>query len=180
MMDWKNETDSSWTLFLDRDGVINVRLIDDYVKNINEFEFLPGVIEAFEIFAKRFNRIIIVTNQQGVAKGLMSLETVHDIHGFMIEKIENQKGRVDGIYICPQLKSEPDNYRKPSPKMAFMAKADFPEIDLQKSIMVGDSNSDIEFGQNAGMHTILIGDEEIKSVPDDKFDSLISFANTLK
>lgn len=180
MMDWKNETDSSWTLFLDRDGVINVRLIDDYVKNINEFEFLPGVIEAFEIFAKRFNRIIIVTNQQGVAKGLMSLETVHDIHDFMIEKIENQKGRVDGIYICPQLKSEPDNYRKPSPKMAFMAKADFPEIDLQKSIMVGDSNSDIEFGQNAGMHTILIGDEEIKSVPDDKFDSLISFANTLK
>lgn len=180
MMDWKNETDSSWTLFLDRDGVINVRLIDDYVKNINEFEFLPGVIEAFEIFAKRFNRIIIVTNQQGVAKGLMSLETVHDIHDFMIEQIENQKGRVDGIYICPQLKSEPDNYRKPSPKMAFMAKADFPEIDLQKSIMVGDSNSDIEFGQNAGMRTILIGDEEIKSVSDDKFDSLISFANTLK
>ncbi|MDO5341157.1 MAG: HAD family hydrolase [Bacteroidia bacterium] len=180
MMDWKNETDSSWTLFLDRDGVINVRLIDDYVKNINEFEFLPGVIEAFEIFAKRFKKIIIVTNQQGVAKGLMSLETVHDIHDFMIEQIENHKGRVDGIYICPQLKSEPDNYRKPSPKMAFMAKVDFPEIDLQKSIMVGDSNSDIEFGQNAGMHTILIGDEEIKSVPDDKFDSLISFANTLK
>jgi len=179
-MDWKNEIDSSWTLFLDRDGVINIRLIDDYVKNINEFEFMPGVLEAFEIFAKKFNKIIIVTNQQGVAKGLMTLETVHSIHDFMVEKIENQKGRVDGIYICPQLKSEPDNFRKPSPKMAFMAKNDFPEIDFQKSIMVGDSNSDIEFGQNAGMHTILIGNEQIKSVPDDSFDSLISFANNIK
>lgn len=178
-MDWKNETDSGWTLFLDRDGVINVRLIDDYVKNINEFEFLPGVVEAFEIFAKKFNKIIIVTNQQGVAKGLMTLETVHSIHDFMVKAIEKQKGRVDGIYICPQLKSEPDNYRKPSPKMAFMAKADFPEIDFQKSIMVGDSNSDIEFGQNAGMHTILIGDEQIRSVPDDRFDTLVSFANSL-
>lgn len=179
-MDWKNEIDSSWTLFLDRDGVINVRIIDDYVKNINEFEFMPGVLEAFEIFAKKFNKIIIVTNQQGVAKGLMTLETVHSIHDFMVEKIENQKGRVDGIYICPQLKSEPDNFRKPSPKMAFMAKNDFPEIDFQKSIMVGDSNSDIEFGKNAGMHTILIGNEQIKSVPDDSFDSLISFANNIK
>lgn len=179
-MDWRNKIDNSWTLFLDRDGVINVRLIDDYVKNINEFEFLPGVLDSFEIFAEKFNKIIIVTNQQGVAKGLMTLETVHSIHDFMIEKIENQKGRVDGIYICPQLKTELNNYRKPSPKMAFMAKDDFPEIDFQKSIMVGDSNSDIEFGQNAGMHTILIGDEQIKSVPDDKFGSLISFAKSLK
>lgn len=179
-MDWKKIIDSSWTLFLDRDGVINVRLIDDYVKNINEFEFLPGVLDAFRIFAERFGKIIIVTNQQGVGKGLMTLDAVALIHDFMTKQIENQKGRVDAIFVCPQLKTEPDNFRKPSPKMAYMAQADFPEIDFKKSIMIGDSNSDIEFGHNAGMYTILIGDEATKSIADDRFDSLIQFAKTLK
>lgn len=179
-MDWKIIIDSSWTLFLDRDGVINVRLIDDYVKNINEFEFLPGVLDAFRIFAERFGKIIIVTNQQGVGKGLMTLDAVALIHDFMTKQIENQKGRVDAIFVCPQLKTEPDNFRKPSPKMAYMAQADFPEIDFKKSIMIGDSNSDIEFGHNAGMYTILIGDEATKSIADDRFDSLIQFAKTLK
>jgi len=170
-MDWRGKIDKSWTLFLDRDGVINVRLIDDYVKNINEFEFLPGVLEAFQIFAKRFGRIIIVTNQQGVGKGLMTIKDVDTVHDFMTQEIENQEGRVDRIYVCPQLKSDPDNYRKPSPRMAFMAQHDFPEIDFEKSVMIGDSNSDIEFGKNAGMHTILIGEE---------FDSLLEFANVIK
>ena len=170
-MDWKSEIDKTWTLFLDRDGVINVRLIDDYVKNINEFEFLPGVLEAFKIFAEKFGRIVIVTNQQGVGKGLMTLQDVDSIHDFMKKEIEAQKGRIDAIYVCPQLKSDPNNFRKPSPKMAYMAQHDFPEIDLEKSIMIGDSNSDIEFGRNAGMYTILIGDE---------FESLFEFAKILK
>ena len=179
-MDWRGKIDKSWTLFLDRDGVINVRLIDDYVKNINEFEFLPGVLEAFKIFAEKFGRIIIVTNQQGVGKGLMTLHDVEEVHKFMMKKIEAQQGRIDKIYVCPQLKSDPDNFRKPSPKMAYMAQHDFPEIDLDKSIMIGDSNSDIEFGRNAGMYTVLIGDEPVKTSPHDKFDSLIDFATILK
>ena len=120
-MEWKGKIDKSWTLFLDRDGVINVRLIDDYVKNINEFEFLPGVLEAFKIFAEKFGRIIIVTNQQGVGKGLMTLQDVDMVHDFMKKEIDNQKGRIDAIYICPQLKSDPNNFRKPSPRMAYMA-----------------------------------------------------------
>ncbi len=172
--------DKSWTLFLDRDGVVNVRLVDDYVKNINEFEFLPGVLEAFKIFAETFGKIIIVTNQQGVGKGLMTLDNVETVHGFMMQAIENQKGRVDAIYVCPQLKSDPDNFRKPSPKMAYMAQHDFPEIDFDKSVMVGDSNSDIEFGRNAGMYTILIGDEAVKCRPDRRFESLLKFAKILK
>lgn len=172
--------DKSWTLFLDRDGVINVRLIDDYVKNINEFEFLPGVLEAFKIFAEKFGGIIIVTNQQGVGKGLMTLQDVEEVHKFMLKEIEDQKGRVDKIYVCPQLKSDPDNFRKPSPRMAYMAQHDFPNIDLEKSIMIGDSNSDIEFGKNAGMYTILIGDEPVKCHPDNQFGSLLEFAKILK
>ena len=179
-MDWKGKIDKSWTLFLDRDGVINIRLIDDYVKNINEFEFLPGVLEAFKIFAEKFGRIIIVTNQQGVGKGLMTMEDVENVHEHMLKEIDNHKGRVDKIYVCPQLKSEPDNFRKPSPRMAYMAQHDFPEIDFDKSIMIGDSNSDIQFGKNAGTYTILIGDEPVKCKPDSQFESLFKFAKLLK
>lgn len=179
-MDWRGKIDKSWTLFLDRDGVVNVRLIDDYVKNLEEFEFLPGVLDAFKIFAEKFGRIIIVTNQQGVDKGLMTLEDVEKVHEFMMKEIENQQGRVDKIYVCPQLKSDPDNFRKPSPRMAFMAQHDYPEIDFDKSVMIGDSNSDIEFGKNAGMYTILIGDEPVKCKPDSHFESLLQFSKILK
>ena len=179
-MDWNNKIDKTWTLFLDRDGVINTRLVDDYVKNINEFEFMPGVLDAFRIFAEKFGKIIIVTNQQGVGKGLMTMQDVESVHKFMLKEIENQKGRVDAIYVCPQLKSDPDNFRKPSPKMAYMAQHDFPEIDLEKSIMIGDMNSDLEFGKNCGMYTVFIGNEPIKIKPDDKYETLLEFAKILK
>ena len=179
-MDWNSKIDKTWTLFLDRDGVINTRLVDDYVKNINEFEFMPGVLDAFRIFAEKFGKIIIVTNQQGVGKGLMTMQDVELVHKFMLKEIENQKGRVDAIYVCPQLKSDPDNFRKPSPKMAYMAQHDFPEIDLDKSIMIGDMNSDLEFGKNCGMYTVFIGNEPIKIKPDDKYETLLEFARILK
>lgn len=178
-MDWKNIINDDWTLFLDRDGVINVRIIDGYVTKTEEFEFLPNVIEAFKIFKNKFKRIIVVTNQQGVGKGVMTIEDVISVHNYMNQQIENQGGKIDKIYFCPQLKSVKDNYRKPSPKMAFFAKDDFPEIDFSKSIMVGDMNSDIEFGKNAGMKTVFIGDNELKINPDSRYDSLYDFAKTL-
>lgn len=179
MMDWKKIIDEEWTLFLDRDGVINVRIIDGYVTKTEEFVFMPDVIEAFKIFKRKFKRIIVATNQQGVGKGLMTKEQVDMVHQYMKEEIENNGGKIDGIYFCPQLKSVPDNYRKPSPKMAFMAKEDFPDIDLSKSIMIGDMTSDIEFGKNAGMKTIFVGDNELKSTADDRFDSLYDFAKVI-
>lgn len=179
-MDWKNKVDKSWALFLDRDGVINVRLIDDYVKNINEFDFLSGVLDAMKVFAEKFGKVIVVTNQQGVGKGLMTLQDVNMIHNFMRKKIADKQGRVDAIYVCPQLKSDPDNFRKPNPRMAYMAQRDFPEINLNKAIMIGDSNSDMEFGRNAGMYTISIGDEVPKTSSHDNFNSLLEFAKSLK
>lgn len=179
-MDWKNKIDKSWALFLDRDGVINVRIIDDYVKNINEFDFLSGVLDAMKVFAEKFGKVIVVTNQQGVGKGLMTLQDVNMIHNFMRKKIADKQGRVDAIYVCPQLKSDPDNFRKPNPRMAYMAQRDFPEINLNKSIMIGDSNSDMEFGRNAGMYTISIGDEVPKTSSHDNFNSLLDFAKSLK
>lgn len=178
-MDWKNLIGEDWTLFLDRDGVINVRIIDGYVTKIEEFEFLPYVIDSFKIFKCKFKRIIIVTNQQGVGKGIMTNEDVENVHNYMIREVENNNGRIDKVYFCPQLKSVPDNYRKPSPKMAYFAKNDFPDIDLSKSIMIGDMNSDVEFGMNAGMKTIFIGDNDLRLTPDDRFETLYDFAKIL-
>lgn len=178
-MDWKALVNEEWTLFLDRDGVINVRIIDGYVTKIEEFEFLPDVIEAFKIFKDKFKRIIIVTNQQGVGKGIMTNSDVEKVHRYMIQEIEQHGGKVDAVYFCPQLKSVHDNYRKPSPKMAYFAKNDFPDIDLSKSIMVGDMKSDVEFGKNAGMKTVFVGDNELTITPDDKFETLYNFAKSL-
>jgi histidinol-phosphate phosphatase family protein len=178
-MDWKNIINKDWTLFLDRDGVINVRIIDGYVTKIEEFEFLPNVIEALKIFKEKFKYIVVVTNQQGVGKGIMKFEDVETVHQFMVQQVAENGGKIDKVYFCPQLKSVPDNYRKPSPKMAYFAKNDFPDIDLSKSIMIGDMNSDVEFGKNAGMKTIFIGDNELNLTPDDRFETLYDFAKTL-
>ncbi len=178
-MDWKNIINKDWTLFLDRDGVINVRIIDGYVTKIEEFEFLPNVIEALKIFKEKFKYIIVATNQQGVDKGIMKFEDVETVHQFMAQQVADNGGKIDKVYFCPQLKSVPDNYRKPSPKMAYFAKNDFPDIDLSKSIMIGDMNSDIEFGKNAGMKTIFIGDNELNLTPDDRFETLYDFAKII-
>ncbi len=178
-MDWKNIINKDWTLFLDRDGVINVRIIDGYVTKIEEFEFLPNVIEALKIFKEKFKYIVVVTNQQGVGKGIMKFEDVETVHQFMVQQVAENGGKIDKVYFCPQLKSVPDNYRKPSPKMAYFAKNDFPDINLSKSIMIGDMNSDVEFGKNAGMKTIFIGDNELNLTPDDRFETLYDFAKTL-
>jgi histidinol-phosphate phosphatase family protein len=179
--DIKSEVEQGdWTLFLDRDGVINRRIVDDYVKRWEDFEFLPGVLESFPIFAKSFKRIFIVTNQQGVGKGLMTDEAVAKVHRKMIAEIESMGCPIDAIYYCPSLAAENSPRRKPNPGMALQAKDEFPDIDLSKSIMVGDSPSDIEFGINAGMRTIFIGDRVLKIPTDARFPSLAEFAKSLK
>lgn len=144
------------TLFLDRDGVINERLPGDYVAQWPDFEFTPRALEALAFFATHFEHIIVVTNQQGIGKGQMSEAQLAEIHQKMIQEIGAAGGRVDAVYHCPDLSSVPNNCRKPAPAMALKAQADFPGIDFQTSIMVGDSVSDLEFGQNLGMYTVLI------------------------
>ena len=148
--------DSDWTLFLDRDGVINVKLDADYVKTWNEFQFLPEVLPALAQAAKAFKTIVIVTNQQGVGKGLMTTEALNDIHHKMKDAIEAQGGRIDQIYFCPDLAHTGSQSRKPAIGMAKAAQAEFPQIDFAKSIIIGDSESDMEFGANAGMFRCFI------------------------
>ncbi|MBR3711510.1 MAG: HAD-IIIA family hydrolase [Bacteroidales bacterium] len=175
--DWKHSIQEGWTLFLDRDGVINRRIIDGYVTSWEEFEFLPGVLDAMELLAGKFRYIMVITNQQGVGKGLMTMEQVDAIHDRMCLEIEAHGGRIDGILVCPQLASEPDNYRKPSPEMAYMAQEFYPKIDLEKCVMVGDGQTDIEFGRNAGTVTVFIGEENPDA--DDSFNTLYDFAKSL-
>lgn len=144
------------TLFLDRDGVINERPPGDYVRRWEDFHFLPGVLEAMPLLAARFARIIIVTNQQGIGKGLMTEADLADIHQRMIAAIEEAGGRIDAIFHCPDLRSKPDHCRKPRPTMALRARQQFPDIDFSQSLMVGDTLSDMQFGYRLGMQTVLI------------------------
>lgn len=148
--------DKTWTLFLDRDGVINKKLPGDYVKKWEEFEFLPGAIEAIRIFTGIFKYIFVVTNQQGIGKGLMNEIDLEIIHNKLHEEIRYEGGRITKIYHSPYRAEEKSVFRKPNPGMARKAKIDFPEIEFDKSIMVGDSISDMEFGKNSGMFTVLI------------------------
>lgn len=153
---WLKEINRSWTLFLDRDGVINARKIGNYVTNVSEFQFLPGVKEAISFFTNRFFKILVVTNQQGIGKGIMSECNLLEIHRYMQDELKKSNGIIDKCYFAPELKSELNSLRKPNKGMALLAKKDFPEIDFNKSIMVGDTDSDILFGKNLGMKTIRI------------------------
>ncbi len=154
MLDLK-KIDRSWTLFLDRDGVLNHEKHLDYVYNYLEFEFYDGVQEALKTLAGIFGRIIIVTNQRGVEKKLMTEEHLLDLHKEMMRDIENSGGRIDAIYYCTSLDDDHPN-RKPQPGMAHLAKESFPEIDFSTSLMVGNNLSDMHFGRNAGMYTVFV------------------------
>ncbi len=150
------EVDQDWTLFLDRDGVINERKMGGYIENMEEFHFLPGAVEAIAEFSKIFKYIIVVTNQQGISKGIMTEGNLFEIHSYMKEKIESAGGNITACYHASGLKATDTTRRKPFSGMALEAKQDFPTIDFCKSIMVGDTDSDIQFGKNLGMKTVRI------------------------
>jgi len=172
-----------WTLFLDRDGVINYEKKDDYIRNWQEFKFYEGAKDALKIFAKKFGTIIVVSNQRGIGKGLMTEEDLFGIHQNMQDEIEAAGGRIDGIYYCTAVDSKAI-YRKPNPGMAFSAKKDFPEIDLARSIIAGNKPSDMLFGKYAGMYSVFIASTHPETpFPhpniDLRFNSLSDFAKAL-
>lgn len=143
-------------LFLDRDGVLNKHLPGDYVRYWGMWEWLPGVLPKTAELAKRFARIFIVSNQQGIGKGLFSEHDLQDTHAHMLQDIEKAGGRIDHIYVCTALSETNDPNRKPATGMALQAKKDFPEVDFNESIMVGDSISDMQFGYRCGMRCVYL------------------------
>jgi D-glycero-D-manno-heptose 1,7-bisphosphate phosphatase len=176
--------DSTWTLFLDRDGVINEEKEDSYIFHYGEFRFYEGALEALQRFAEVFGHIVIVTNQRGVGKGLMTVGDLQDIHDQMVQAITARGGRIDRIYFADSL----DNahpLRKPQPGMAHAAQKDLPGIDFTKCVMVGNNISDMEFGRNAGMYTVFLRttspDQPLPHVSIDlAFNSLYDFAKHLQ
>lgn len=150
-----SQIDKTWTLFLDRDGVINDEIENEYVLSWEGFVFSKGVLETFKMLTEFFGRIIIVSNQRGVGKELMTEEDLIDIHKEMIREVHNAGGKIDKIYYCTD-KNDTCFNRKPNPGMALQAKKDFPDIDFSKSIMVGNKLSDMRFGRNAGMYTVFL------------------------
>lgn len=149
--------DQNWSLFLDRDGVINKRIVDAYVTKVEEFEFLENVPKAIAKFCESFGNIFVVTNQQGIAKGIMTESNLNEVHRYMTEKVEDAGGRFTKIYHAPQLHKEHSEMRKPNTGMGLLAQKEFPSVDFAKSVMIGDSDSDIQFGKRLGMITVKIG-----------------------
>jgi len=176
--------DTTWTLFIDRDGVINHEKKLDYIYHYGEFIFYDGVKDAMKILSDAFGKMIVVTNQRGVGRGLMSENDLLDIHHHMLTEIQTSGGRIDAIYYCTSTdNAHPD--RKPNPGMAYRAQKEFPPIDFNKSIMVGNNLSDMQFGRKAGMHTIYLRTTNPDVIlPHDSIDisyeDLFEFAITLQ
>lgn len=147
------------TLFLDRDGVINHKIENDYVKSIQDFKFIPEFIYVVKDLSLLFNRIIIITNQQGIGKGLMSISDLNEIHEYMLNTINDNNGKIDKIYFCPHLASENCFCRKPSPGMIQKAFQDYPDIDRSKSYFIGDSDSDMQAGKAEKLISIKVSSE---------------------
>jgi len=165
MLDWN--IDNSWTLFLDRDGVINERKMGGYIQNVEEFQFLQHAAESIAYFSTIFQHVFVVTNQQGIGKKIMTRRNLSQIHAYMCEVVEKKGGKITKCYFAPELKSENSQLRKPNPGMALQAKAEYPAVDFKKSIMVGDTDSDILFGTNLGMKTVRIKTQEIIGIKSD-------------
>ncbi|HRE49986.1 MAG TPA: HAD-IIIA family hydrolase [Flavitalea sp.] len=178
---WK--IDKNWTLFLDRDGVINDEKHLDYIYSWDEFSFYEGVKEALQIANEYFGPIVMVTNQRGIGKGLMTEKDLHTIHAEMMTEIATAGGRIDKIYYCPAVDNEhPD--RKPNPGMAFKAQKDNPLIHFDQSVIVGNNLSDMRFARNAGMHSVLLtttssGVSLPHPLVDDQYSSLIDFMRAI-
>jgi D-glycero-D-manno-heptose 1,7-bisphosphate phosphatase len=173
------DIDKTWTLFLDRDGVINKKRDNDYVKNWSEFTFEEGSLNAISNLSRIFGKIIIVTNQRGVGRGLMKEVDLIAIHDKLMNEVLLNQGKIDKIYYCTEV-SEFAVCRKPNPGMAIKASLDFPEIDFMKSVIVGDSISDIMFGQKLGMKKVYIGKALEKFELDGVFSSLFEFSLKFK
>lgn len=169
--------DKTWTLFLDRDGVINERIHGDYVKTAAEFHFIPGVKESIAKLSLHFGKIIVVTNQQGIGKGLYSHDELAVIHNHLKVEVESAGGRIDAIFYAPNLASESSPLRKPEIGMALNAQKIFPQIDFAKSIMVGDTGSDMQFARNAGMKAVFCGSNDDSVSADVRVSSLAEFAS---
>jgi D-glycero-D-manno-heptose 1,7-bisphosphate phosphatase len=141
-------------VFLDRDGVIN-RNRADHVKCWEEFEFLPGALEALQLLAQVRLPVIVVSNQGAIGRGLTTRAAVDDTNWRMVEAIRRAGGRVDDVLYCPHRPEDGCECRKPRPGLLLEA-AERWDLDLRGSILVGDAHSDVLAAENAGCRALLV------------------------
>ena len=146
-------------VFLDRDGVINKKIPNDYVKSWTEFEFLPDVKAAIKLLNQAEFKVIVVTNQAGVSKGIVKEEQLRRIHQQMLDELKIYGAHIDAIYYCPHLTEDNCDCRKPKPGMLEKAGKEF-NIDFKNSWMIGDEPKDIEAGKSAGCKTYQVTTNE--------------------
>lgn len=146
---------SDWTLFLDRDGIINKEIIGGYVLSFDAFQFEEGALDALKILQQYFTRIFVVSNQRGVGKNLMTQSDLDRITDKMQLAIHNYGGRIDEVFYATSVNSD-DEMRKPNKGMALLAKRKYPAISFSKSMMVGNMPSDMQFGRNIGAYTVYV------------------------
>jgi histidinol-phosphate phosphatase family protein len=170
----KIEVDKSWTLFLDRDGVINIESVGSYITSWSEFRFHDGAAEAMNTLSRVFGNIVVVSNQRGVGRGIMTMESLREINGNMRDAVAENGGRIDRVYSATAV-TDDDHNRKPNTGMGLQAQEDFPGIDFKKSVMIGNSISDMEFGKRLSMHTVFLTTKhEPFSLPHDLIDEQYS------
>ena len=154
-------------IFLDRDGVIFENR-PDYIKSWDEAKFIPGVIDAIIKLSHSDYKVFIVTNQSAVGRGIISTETANKINHQLKEIIKQNGGMIEEIFLCPHTPEDNCLCRKPKPGLILMAKKKY-NIDLEGSILIGDSITDLQAGFSAGVgKNILVrtgrgASEELKS-----------------
>lgn len=143
-------------IFLDRDGVINKKPPKaNYIKTWDEFNFLPGSIEAIKILNSLGYKIYVISNQSGIARGILSERDFKIIHKKMQQELKRQRAKIDGIYYCPHGWDDGCRCRKPNPGLLYAASKDH-FIDLTKALFIGDDKRDKQAGDTAGCPTILV------------------------
>lgn len=142
-------------LFLDRDGVI-IENRAHYVRSWADVTFLPQAVEALARIQPIPHKIILVTNQSAVGRGIITLETAQAINDRLVEVIRKGNGRIDAVYMCPHAPNDQCPCRKPKAGLLLQA-ANEHAIDLRRSIMIGDALTDLSAGNAAGIsNTILV------------------------
>jgi D-glycero-D-manno-heptose 1,7-bisphosphate phosphatase len=141
-------------IFLDRDGVIN-RDSPEYIKRWEEFEFLPGSLEALRLLTQAGYHLILITNQSIINRGWTTLEELACTHRLLREAVAAAGGQIFDIFFCPHRPDENCDCRKPKPGMILQAQARY-GIDLAQTVMIGDSGRDIRCGRDAGCGATLL------------------------
>ena len=145
--------------FIDRDGTINANI--GYIDNPDSFKMHSGVAEGIKLLNKDGFKVIIITNQSGIARGFFSEETLDKIHDKMKTELSDKGAKIDAIYYCPHHPDDKCDCRKPEAGLLEKAIRDF-DIDIDESFIIGDRMLDVEAGHKVGIKTVLVPENKEK------------------